>query len=275
MLDCQSMQRFLHPYLDGELQARDAVEIQAHLDECPACATSYRNQKLFLDLLKKSMPRPHAPRGLEVSVKGALHAFSVRREARGWFRRLVTPVLAVAGVAGMIGLAMVLLAGTKNVPDIVDAAVATHERYASKTIQLNIQSHEPAQVSRWLQEQAGFPVSLAHTPVKNLKLLGGRLVDIHGKKAVFLAYDVGGRSLSLVMTTAQGVKLFGSREIMDKEVRFYQSSHHGFQTLSWTLEGMAYVFVSDTQELNKQACQVCHNAGRQLQPSTGLPDRSL
>jgi hypothetical protein len=56
--------------------------------------------------------------------------------------------------------------------------------------------------------------------------------------------------------------------VTDKDVRFYQSSYHGFQTLSWTLEGMAYVFVSDAQELNKQACQICHSAGRQLQSST-------
>ncbi len=269
MLDCQAMKRFLHPYLDGELQARDAVEIQAHLDECPACATLYRNEKLFLDLLGKSMPHPRAPMGLEGQVKEALHTFCARQESRGWFRQMVAPAFAVAGVAGVVVLAMVLLAGTKSVPDIVDAAVTTHERYASKHLQLTIQSHEPAQVSRWLQEEVGFSVSLAHTPVKNLKLLGGRLVDFQSKKAVFLAYDVGGRPLSLIMTRAQGVELFGSRETMDKEVRFYQSSYHGFQTLSWTLEGMAYVFVSDTQELNKQACQVCHTTGRQLQSSSG------
>jgi anti-sigma factor RsiW len=269
MLDCQAMKRFLNPYLDGELQARDAVEIQAHLDECPACATLYRNEKLFLDLLGRSLPPSRAPMGLEVQVKEALHTFCARRESRGWFRQMVAPAFAVVGVAGMAALTVVLLVGTKSVPDIVDAAVAVHESYASKHLQLNMQSHEPAQVSRWLQEQAGFSVSLAHTPVKNLKLLGGRLVDFQGKKAVFLAYDVGGRPLSLIMTPAQGMKLFGNREVMDKAVRFYQSSYHGFQTLSWTLEGMAYVFVSDAQELNKQACQVCHNTERQLQSSSG------
>lgn len=269
MLDCQAMKRFLHPYLDGELQARDAVEIQAHLDGCSACAALYRNQKLFLDLMGKSMPRPRAPVRLEAAVKEALHTFCERRESRGWFKRMVVPAFATAGVIAAVIVTMVLMAGTKSVPDFVDAAVATHERYASKQLQLNIQSHEPAQVSRWLQEQAGFSVSLAHAPVKNLKLLGGRLVEFRGKKAVFLAYEVGGRPLSLVMTTAQGVKLFGSQEMTDKEVRFYQSSYHGFQTLSWTLEGMAYVFVSDSQELNKQACQVCHNMGRLLQSASG------
>jgi anti-sigma factor (TIGR02949 family) len=272
MLDCQAMQRFLHPYLDGELNTRDAVEIQAHLDACPNCMAQYRNEKLFLDLLKKSLPRSHAPIGFDLKVKQALDAICERNVSRVWFRRVLAPAIAVAGI---VVLTMTLLVGKEAVPEFVDAAVATHESYASKNMQLTIESHEPAQVSRRLQEQAGFPVSLARSPVRNLKLVGGRLVELHGKKAVFLAYDVGGRPLSLFMTTAQGVKLFGSQEMVDKEVRFYQSPYHGLQTLSWTLEGMAYVFVSDTQELNKQACQVCHNATRYLQSPTGRQTKLL
>ena len=44
MIDCQAMGRLLHPYLDGELSARDAWDIQAHLESCPDCATLYRNE---------------------------------------------------------------------------------------------------------------------------------------------------------------------------------------------------------------------------------------
>ncbi|MDP3092576.1 MAG: zf-HC2 domain-containing protein [Nitrospira sp.] len=263
------MQRFLHSYLDGELFTRDAVEIQSHLDNCSACTALYRNEKLFLDLLRKSIPRSHAPIGLEAKVKQALDTVCRREKPRAWFRRIAVPASAVAVLAGVVVVAMQLFVGNPVVPDIVGAAVATHERYASKSLQLNIHSHEPAEVSRWLQEQAGFTVSLTQAPVKNLNLLGGRLVEVNGQKAVFVAYDVGGHPLSLVITAAQGVKLFGGQEMVDKDVRFYQSSYHGLQTLSWSLEGMAYVFVSDAQELNKQACLICHTSSRDLKSSGG------
>lgn len=272
MLDCPAMQRFLHPYLDGELEARDAVDIQAHLDGCPDCAALYRSEKLFLDLLKTSLRHPVAPVGLEGKVRRALAGDAEPTPAG----RRVRFVLAPAAVL-ILALVMLLTASVekKTVPELVESAVSTHQLYLAKHLQLDVQSSDPARVSRWLQERAGFAVSLAQEPVKHLRLLGGRLVELQGKKAVFVTYEVEGRPLSLVMTTAEGVRLFGTHEMAEKQARFYQSSYHGFQTLSWALEGMAYVFVSDAQALNKRACMICHTSRRAERPLTGPSRRGI
>lgn len=262
MLDCQAMRQLLHPYLDGELNARDAIEIQAHLEGCVDCTALFRNEKLYLDVLKGALPRTQAPSGLHLKVKQALDRATERKQSTVWLRWVLAPTFAVALVAVA---ASVLLIRQPSVPEFVNAAVVTHEHYAAHEVSLEVRSSDPQQVSKWLKDQTGFPVSLAQGPVKNLKLMGGTVVPIQGKKAVLLAYEAGGRPLSLVMTTAEGVELFGSQEMIDKNVRCYQSSYHGLQTLSWTLEGMAYVFVSDSQEINRQACQICHSTGRLLQ----------
>lgn len=267
MLDCRAMQRFLHPYLDGELSARDAVDIQAHLDGCPDCVALYRNEQLYLELLKASLQHPPAPARLERAVKQALAEVGQPGRSRPWLR-FATATAAVVAVLALVLLGTLSL-GKKTVPELVDAAVETHQLYLAKHLRLDVESHDAARVSLWLQERAGFPVSLAQEPVKHLRLLGGRLVEVQGKKAVFLAYEVEGRPLSLVMTTAQGVALFGAHEVMEQQARFYQSSYHGLQTLSWTLEGMAYVFVSDAQALNRRACLVCHTSGQMKRPITG------
>jgi|LNFM01.1.fsa_nt_gb anti-sigma factor RsiW len=262
MLDCQTMRQLLHSYLDGELNARDAIEIQAHLEGCADCPALFRNEKLYLDVLKASLPRAQAPSGLQLKVMQALDKATERKQSTVWFRWVLVPTFAVA----LIALATsVLLVRQPSVPEFVNAAVATHEHYAAHEVSLEVRSADPQLVSKWLKEQTGFTISLAHGPVKNLKLMGGTVVLIQGRKAVLLAYEVGGRPLSLVMTAADGVELFGSQEMTDKNVRFYQSSYHGLQTLSWTLEGMAYVFVSDSQDINRQACQICHGTGRLLQ----------
>lgn len=261
MLDCQAMRKLLHPYLDGELNARDAIEIQSHLEGCRDCAALYRNEKLYLDVLKVSLPRTHAPVGLEGKVKQALNKVTERKQGVR-LKWMLVPSFAVAVI---VLATSVFLIRQASVPEFVDAAVATHESYAAHDLVLEVTSSDPLQVSKWVREQMGFTIALAQGPVKNLKLMGGRLVQIGGKKAVFLAYDVGGRPLSLVMTAADGVRLFGSQEMIDKDVRFYQSSYHGLQTLSWTLEGLAYVFVSDAQDINRQACQICHTSARRLQ----------
>jgi anti-sigma factor (TIGR02949 family) len=272
MLDCQTMRPLLHPYLDGELNARDAIEIQAHLEGCPDCTALFRNEKLYLDVLKSSLPRAQAPSGLRAKIHQALEKATARERPSAWFRWALVPTAAAALVALATS---VLLVRQSPVPQFVDAAVETHEHYAAHQVSLGVKSTDPVQVSKWLKDQTGFTVALAQTPVRNLKLVGATVLPIQGKKAVLLAYDVGGRPLSLVMTAAEGVELFGSQEMTDKNVRFYQSSYHGLQTLSWTLEGMAYVFVSDSQDLNRQACQICHSTGRQLQSPITSPEKSI
>lgn len=272
MLDCQSMRQMLHPYLDGELNARDAVEIQAHLEGCTDCTALFRNEKLYLDVLKVSLPKASAPSGLPFKVKQALDKATKRKQSTVWFRWVLGPTFAVALI---VLVTSVLLVRQPPVPEFVNTAVVTHEHYAAHEVSLEVRSSDPLQVSQWLKEQTGFTVSLAQSPVKNLKLVGGTVVPIQGKKAVLLAYDVGGRPLSLVMTAADGVELFGSQEMTDKNVRFYQSSYHGLQTLSWTLEGMAYVFVSDSQDINRQACQICHSTGRLLQSPVKAPAKLI
>ncbi|MEW6248094.1 MAG: zf-HC2 domain-containing protein [Nitrospirota bacterium] len=256
------MRPLLHPYLDGELDTRDVIEIQAHLEGCADCTALFRNEKLYLDMLKASLRRVPAPSRLPFKVKQALDKATERKQSAIRFWRVLVPTFAVSLI---VLVASVLLVRQPTVPGFVIAAVTAHEQYAAHEVSLEVKSSDPRRVSSWLRERAGFTVALGQSPVKNLKLMGGTVLPIQGKKAVLLAYDVDGRPLSLVMTTADGVELFGSQEMIDTNVHFYQSSYHGLQTMSWTLEGMAYVFVSDSQDKNRQACQICHGTGRLLQ----------
>src|SRR5881396_2527324 len=91
MLDCQTMGRLLHPYLDGELSAREALDIQAHLERCPDCAALYRNEKLFLDLLKGSLLVPVAPDGLRQRVRKVVGAAGLEKPSRKRSRLMAVP----------------------------------------------------------------------------------------------------------------------------------------------------------------------------------------
>ena len=261
MLDCQTMGRLLHPYLDGELSAREALDIQAHLERCPDCAALYRNEKLFLDLLKGSLSVPVAPDGLRQRVRKVVGAAGQEKRSRKRFRLMAVPSLALTVVALLV--IGILALEKKPLQDLVDVAVNTHQGYLNDNLPLDIKSSDPVQVVRWFEKRINFPISLVQEPVKNLRLRGGRLVEFQGENAVFLAYEVGQHRLSLLMTTAEGVNLSGAEGFNLEQTRFYQSANHGFQTLSWTQEGLAYVIVSEKQELNKQACMVCHGNDRQ------------
>ena len=261
ILDCQTMGRLLHPYLDGELSAREASDIQAHLETCLDCAALYRNEKLFLDLLKGSLPVPVAPDGLRQRARKVVEAAGQEKQSRKRFRLMAVPSLAFAVVALLV--VGILALEKKPLQDLVDVAVNTHQGYLNDNLPLDIKSNDPVQVVRWFEKRVNFPISLGQEPVKNLRLRGGRLVEFQGKDAVFLAYEMGQHRLSLLMTTSEGVNLSGAEGFNLEQTRFYQSANHGFQTLSWTQEGLAYVIVSEKQELNKQACMICHGSNRQ------------
>jgi anti-sigma factor RsiW len=274
MQDCQAMYRIMHAYLDGELSAKETVDVQTHLDNCPECAVLYRNEKLFLDLVKESLPSAVAPCHLEQKVKMALKTSGTGERLRRGLRLVAIPAMAMAALV-LIGTTVFFSPERKPVPALVNAAVNTHQEYLNGNVPLDIASHDPVQVGLWFEKRTDFPVSLGQDPVKNLRLLGGRLIEIEGKKAVFLAYEMGKHRLSLVMTAAQGVDLFGAREFTVKESRFYQSTYHGFQALSWAQEGLAYVFVSDQQEINKKACLICHGHGQDQEAIKGLSEKGI
>jgi anti-sigma factor RsiW len=276
MIDCSSVQRLRHAYLDGELTAREEVEVLTHLEGCGECAVLYRNEKLFLDLLKTSLKPATAPVGLQQKVLTILRSSSDatvsdhRSPTRS--RSVLVPMLSVTLVLFTVAI---LHVRSDSLPDLVNLAVQTHQDYLKGQAPLDVRSSDPVRVAQWFEKRTDFPVSLAQEPVKNFRLRGGRLVEFQGRKAAFLAYELGQHRLSLVMTVSQGADFFDGQQFTFKRTRFYQSQHHGFHTLSWTQEGIAYVFVSEKQELNKQACLICHGDSKQQQVIHGFSGKSL
>jgi anti-sigma factor RsiW len=276
MIDCSSVQRLLHAYLDGELTAREEVEVLTHLEGCGECAVLYRNEKLFLDLLKTSLTPAIAPAGLQEKVRAVLQSVSSttasdpKRRTRS--RSVLVPIVSVAVVLFTVAI---LHVRSDSLPDLVNLAVQAHQDYLMGQAPLDVRSGDPVRVAQWFEKRTDFPVSLAQEPVKNFRLRGGRLVEFQGRKAAFLAYELGQHRLSLVMTVSQGADFFDGQPFTFKQTRFYQSQHHGFHTLSWTQEGIAYVFVSEKQELNKQACLICHADSKQQRVIHGFGGKSL
>jgi anti-sigma factor RsiW len=274
MQDCQATQRLVHAYLDGELSAKEALDVQSHLEQCRACALVYRDEKLFLGLVKASLPSAVAPDSLRQEVRQALQEAGRQNRFGSRLRHIAVPTLTLVVFVLLVAVATLFLE-KKPARDLVDLAVQKHQEYLNGKLPLDIASKDPVQVARWFETRTDFPVSLAQEQVKNLKLRGGRLVEFQDAKAAFLAYEMGQHRLSLVMTASKGVGFVGGQEFTFKQTRFYQSQHNGFQTLSWAQEGIAYVFVSEKQEINKQACVICHGGSNEEQILRGFVEQGI
>lgn len=59
MLDCKDAREFLPLYAGGELDENERIAVEAHLGQCPVCATessAYREQRILLGSLPEAVP---------------------------------------------------------------------------------------------------------------------------------------------------------------------------------------------------------------------------
>lgn len=73
MMDCDGLIERLYAYLDGELEAVNCEEIQAHLDECEGCLQHADFERAVLDLVRRKCCE-QAPEGLIERLRSAIDA---------------------------------------------------------------------------------------------------------------------------------------------------------------------------------------------------------
>jgi predicted anti-sigma-YlaC factor YlaD len=62
MDECSTIMKLMHPHLDGELDVKDSLRAQTHLEYCPACREAFLAEKAFLEILRAQLvPQPAPP----------------------------------------------------------------------------------------------------------------------------------------------------------------------------------------------------------------------
>jgi anti-sigma factor (TIGR02949 family) len=106
-MKCAEASRLLNPYIDGELELQSALEIEAHLQECPKCRAALAGmQALRVSIAHACEPEP-APARLRKAVQARLTAGSTLQQEKP---RPAWPAFA-AWLAAAPGIAALLLLG--------------------------------------------------------------------------------------------------------------------------------------------------------------------
>ena len=125
MYDCSTIRTLLHPHLDGELDVKESLRVQTHLQECAPCREVLRAEQAFRDFVRPGSAPSPAPAGARRCVTDALSRETerlVRAQCR--WRGLASPGMAAA----VITLALFFAIPHPQVPDLVKVAVAAHRR---------------------------------------------------------------------------------------------------------------------------------------------------
>ncbi len=277
MYDCQTILKLLYPYLDGELDVKESIRVQSHLEECHHCLEIFKREKEFLQTLRSSMSISKAPADLQgrlIDLLKPSESTPLHSRPLFPFRTLLVSTLAMLLmiVIGVILYALPKQVEKKNL-ELVDAAVENHVGIMKGKIQFDIMSSEPSVILKWLEQGVDFPVYIPQEEVSNMRLVGGRLVRLHDeKKAALLTFESKEGKVSLLMTRPQIFQGLEGKVIPFKSINFYMTHYRGYYALAWTDQKLSYVLVSDEKARIAEACRICHGSTRR-QDISGFDDQ--
>lgn len=260
MNGCERARAALHLYIDNELAAAEELALEAHLLDCAACREEYTDLRSVVDTVRGAKPLFAPPAALQDRVESIVRQAGQRRFA--WSLRAGLPAAAATLV---VLLAMSLPFLTRGESFQVYAAEA-HIRHSSGKLPLDIASGEPAQVSTWLQGRLPFHLNVPNYPAadsaepKAYTLAGARLMQYGGEDVAYLAYEMQGRLVSLLVSASSGIQPAGGEAVRSGNLLFYFSAHKGLNLITWRDRDLVYALVSDLQVDHAQSCVVCHGS---------------
>ena len=226
----------LDAYLDGELAAVDARELEAHLGQCAEC-TRFRDGRLALRAaIKARVPAFEAPDTLRRRVRASLRTAATDRTPRRFGLAAVWRPLAMAASLAIVAigswnLAIQRAAGTA----LADDLLASHIRSLMPGHLTDVLSSDQHTVKPWFNGRLDYSPPVSDFAGRGYPLLGGRLDYVDGRTVAVLAY---GRRQHLINVYLWPATRGPSAAPKTRD-------RQGYHELHWATADYAYWVVSD------------------------------
>jgi anti-sigma factor (TIGR02949 family) len=237
-MNCEQCRTLLLAYADGELDAVQARELEAHLADCPACAASLKAQRALSEAVRTHAPYHRAPETLRVRLQESLQSpasgsreaksHEPRRQASRWALPLAASILVAIGTYWLLNL---YRAGERS----ADEVVAAHVRSLMVAHLEDVVSTDQHTVKPWFADKLDFSPPVHDLAVAGFPLGGGRLDYLAHRKVAALIYR----------HRLHVINLFVWPEPDQPDVSASRTTRSGFNLIHWRSGGIAYWAVSD------------------------------
>ena len=268
---CRDSARALGPYLDGECDPAQMIEIDEHVSSCETCREEVQLLRATRGSMKRVVRSP-APAGLSERIGNAMAA-ELARDAKS--SRL-------ADEFGPAPLMVRLASGRTMAPIAVAAAIALfwgaaargtaavtkeeHAGFGDELLQELVAEHSQPlppeavtpQAVRGLERYVGVPVRPMSFERNGARLVGGRVVPLRSQRAAMPQYIVGtgdeARRVSVLVYDAQKIDVgtamsgsnFAPRAVGTAEVQVGRAK--GYSVAAAQREGVGYLMASDLDQ---------------------------
>ena len=270
MISCTQARDWIHLYLDSELDAQRVTALESHLLDCEACRTEHMRWKEVADTVRGSKELYGVAPG---SAERARKMIVAAEREQTWRYAAMAASLFIILATG--GWAAGLFGGDGESFRVY--AAESHSRHSQGLLPLDITSNDPAELSKWLDQQLPFHLEVPAYPndgEKAYELVGARLLRHRDEDVAFLSYTMDNRPVSLMVASAEGRAPSGGSVYRSGELDFHFHPSDGLKLISWVDEGLSYVLVSDINAEGAQSCVVCHGQHEERQKFERLSPRA-
>lgn len=268
MKDCADIEKLMYPYLDGELDVKQNLDVEAHLIRCQKCCDLLNEEKRFLSVIKNGCLQEEGPPALKAKIERMLN-----KRQRPFVRLFSNHPFKIAFAAALAGILLFVLTGKlldlglNRTPPFVRASVENHLKYINGNLPLEIESDDPQAVVAWFKKRIDFMPHLPNLKDDLIVLLGGRLAKFKGRNVALVSYRLEKSPVTMFIIRGNPTAYVESKDFTFLQGRRFNFSHqNGLSTISWTDCGKNFALVSSYPSQNIMSCKVCHSKG------SGLPD---
>ncbi|MET0308723.1 MAG: anti-sigma factor [Sphingomonas sp.] len=233
----------LHALADNELDAANAVAIEAHLRSCGDCRAELERIRAVRGILAAPALRDRASAGLHTRIDAMLEAEGAvapapRKPLRaGFAAHVLNGRWASGALAGALAASLALVVAMPQLtqPGIEDQLVQSHVRSLLVDHVVDVQTSDRHVVKPWFNGKIDFAPPVPELAASGFPLVGGRLDYIDDRAAAVIVYRRRLHTINLFVRPAAALSL----------PLAIAARHEGYSLLRWTAGGLEYWAVSD------------------------------
>jgi anti-sigma factor RsiW len=235
-VNCHETQTLLHPYVDGELDLVRSLELDRHLQECPACAEAVGKEQRLRDALGNPALYHRPPAGLRDDLRAALRQGRYARKPLPGSLRAALALAASVALVSLLGWAVVAWRSFSAAGEqVAREVVASHVRSLMAGHLLDVASSNEHRVKPWFTGRLDFAPAVPNPADEDYPLAGGRLDYLDNREVAALVYKRRDHVINLFVWPVTGAADEAPRE----------RTSQGYHLVHWTRGGLTYWAVSD------------------------------
>jgi anti-sigma factor RsiW len=235
-MNCNQAQLLLHPYVDGELDVVQSVQVVEHLSQCPACDQSRAQIQRLSKILGQSDLRMTAPAALKERVQTALMPSQRPPVISEWQRRFMLSAVAASLLAAVaFGIGRFGGSGQPSVELVADEVTAAHLRSLQADHLVDVKSSDRHTVKPFFSGKLDFAAPVVDLSDHGFELVGGRLDVLEVRPVAAYVYRKRKHVINVFVWPTSGP---AHSDIQEQTSR-------GYSLLHWTGNGRVCWVISD------------------------------